>query len=266
MANQIPGKQLSGVLKPDVAVPWTVAQDANSQRLTNLGTPTAATDAARLQDIYNVPEKQICRLASTGNLSLTGAATVDGSAAANGDRILAKDQTDPKENGIYNANTSGAWTRAADADSSAELNGALVSIQQGTLNADTRWLQTTPNPVIGTDAIVWIEVGGPGAISNPSTSNKAMTASVTSADFQVACSTPLAATPAGHSYVGVNVNGVAMTVGNGTRSAPCYFSGDGGATARSWSNLQAGDQLYWVGSVALWQLATTDTIDFMYNV
>ena len=266
MAKQIPGKQLTGVLKPDVAVPWTVAQDAGSQRLTNLGAPTTGTDAARLQDIYNSPEKQVARLASTANLALTGAATVDGSAVVTGDRILVKDQTLPAQNGIYDANTAGAWTRSADADSGAELVGAKVTITSGTLYADTTWLQTTDPPItIGVTAIVWIEIGGPGAVSNPVTSNKIMAASVTVADFDQACATAIVSTPSNHSYVAVSINGVLQSVGDGVKTQSCYFSGNAGVTARSFATLTAGDLLYWVGSVAGFQLAATDQVDFYYN-
>lgn len=264
--TQIPGKQLTGVLKPDVAVPWTVAQDAGGQRLTNLGTPTAATDAARLQDIRNVPQKQVCRAASTVNLSLSGAATLDGIVMVTGDRALVKNQTSAVDNGIYDVNTAGAWTRSADADSSTELQGATVSVNEGTLQANTTWYQTADNITIGVTPIVWIEIGGPGAVANPSTSNKDMAASLTASDFDVACATAIAATPAGKSYVAVEVNGAGQSVGDGVKTKSCYFSGDGGTTARSFATLQSGDLLYWVGSVAGFQLATTDRINFLYNV
>lgn len=266
MANQIPGKQLTGVLKPDVAVSWTVAQDANSQRLQNLGTPLAATDAARLQDIYNTPEKEIVRAASTANLALTGGATVDGVSMADNDRVLAKDQTAPSENGIWIVNTGGAWTRAADADSEAELVGAMVSVGEGSENIDKRYLQTTQAPItVDTTALNWIQIGGPGAISNPTTSNKGMTASVTTSDGDAASATAIASTPANGSYVGVSINGVSVTVGDGVKTTPVYFSGDGGTTARSFANIVSGDLAYWNGSIAGYQLAATDTVSFIYN-
>lgn len=97
----------------------------------------------------------------------------------------------------------------------------------------------------------------------PSSSNKGMTASVTAADFAVACATAVAGVPNG--YVGVNVNGVGQVVGNGVRTTACYFSGDGGTTARAYGAVVSGDLLYWVGSVALFELAATDVIDFIYN-
>jgi hypothetical protein len=261
----IPGKQTTGVLRPDVAVPWTVAQDAGSQRLTNLGAPTLATDAARLQDVYNLPEKQICRLSSTVNLSLTGAATCDGSAVVTGNRILVQFQTAPAENGIYDANTAGAWTRSADANTAALLQGATVSVSEGATLANRTYYQTADNIVLGTTAIVWIQIGGPGVSAAPSTSNKNMVASVTAVDGALACATALVSTPTGGSYVEVQVNGATQSLGNGVKTDSCYFSADGGTTARAYSAIQAADLLYWVGTVAGFQLAATDRINFLYN-
>lgn len=91
--------------------------------------------------------KAAVRLATTpadGNQTLTGAATIDGSAVVTGDRILVKDQTDPIENGIYVADTVGAWTRAVDFDAPAEATGAFVPVTEGTPfsgggNAATIW-------------------------------------------------------------------------------------------------------------------------------
>jgi hypothetical protein len=103
-------------------------------------------------------------------------------------------------------------------------------------------------------------------ISNsPYDANKEMTALVTSTDFDEACATGLAVTPVFGSYVGVRVNGVDQIVGDGVKTKDCYFSGDSGTTARSFDAIVSGDKLYWVGSVAGYQLATTDVIDFVYN-
>ena len=98
------------------------------------------------------------------------------------------------------------------------------------------------------------------------TQNKDMVASATVADFDEACSTAIAATPASNSYVRVSVNGLAETLGDGVKTKSCYFSGDGGLTARSIADIASGDKLYWVGSVAGYELAATDRIDFEYDV
>jgi hypothetical protein len=108
--------------------------------------------------------------------------------------------------------------------------------------------------------------------ATPVRSNKSMSASTTTADGQVACATAVAVTPAASSTagggIGVRVNGVGYHVGDGTKvGVDCYFSGDGGTTARLLRSVVAGDLLYWVGSVALFELAaSTDKIDFDYEV
>jgi hypothetical protein len=106
---------------------------------------------------------------------------------------------------------------------------------------------------------------------SPVRANKGMTASTTTADDDLACATVVATTPSASSTagggIGVRVNGVAYRVGDGSKAADCYFSADGGTTARLLRSVIAGDLLYWVGSVALFQLdAATDQIDFDYSV
>lgn len=61
-------------------------------------------------------------------------------------------------------------------------------------------------------------------------------------------------TPLENSYVGLFINGQEFEVGYGsTVSAPCYFSNDGGTTARTSNtptNIQLGDELYWNKSIS----------------
>lgn len=101
---------------------------------------------------------------------------------------------------------------------------------------------------------------------HPTNLNKNMTASVTAADGVVACATPITATPASASYVQVAVNGLIQHLGDGDKLHDCYFSADAGVTAKALTAIVATDLLYWVGSIAGFQLAVTDKIDFFYNV
>ena len=109
--------------------------------------------------------------------------------------------------------------------------------------------------------------GGPPATSaTPTTSNKAMVASVTLNDGDLACATAVALAPATPSAGGgalqVLVNGVSVVLGNATKvGAHAYFSGDGGATARNQKAVVAGDLLYWNASVATCLLYTSDAAD-----
>jgi len=94
--------------------------------------------------------------------------------------------------------------------------------------------------------------------------NKGMVASATSADGNVACASGLAAAPALSGYVQVMVNGLQYVVGNGVKTKDCYFSADLGSTAKATNALASGDKLYWNGSVAGFQLDTSDVVDFNF--
>lgn len=206
------------------------------------------------------------RLASTANVSLTGVQTIDGVVGSAGNRVLLKNQTAGAENGIW-LMAAGAWTRATDYDANTEVNGGdLIPIQEGSVNADTIYELTNDGAiVVGTTALVFSYFGGLKA-STLSAANKFMTASVTASDFDQACATTLVAAPARSGYLMVQVNGVTQELGDAVKTKDCYFSSDGGTTAKAIASLAAGDLLYWVGSVALYQLAATDKISFHYVI
>jgi hypothetical protein len=85
---------------------------------------------------------------STANLALTGAYSVDGRTMANGDRYLARVQTNAAQNGIYIYNSAGAHTRATDMDAAAEFVGARVSVTGGnTLVGNTYQCQSVVTTV-----------------------------------------------------------------------------------------------------------------------
>lgn len=86
------------------------------------------------------------RCATTTNLP-AGAAptTVDGVTVAVGDRLLYKDQTDAKQNGIYEKRGDGMLVRALDFDENVEVQpGLRVYVQQGTANGGKTYTLTTP--------------------------------------------------------------------------------------------------------------------------
>jgi hypothetical protein len=72
-------------------------------------------------------------------------------------------------------------------------------------------------------------------------------------------------TPFSDSNVQILVNGISINLGHGFKNKPCYFSADGGVTARLIADIEAGDQLYWNGSIAGYELDTTDDIDISYQ-
>ncbi|MFQ5339958.1 MAG: hypothetical protein ACE5F6_00270 [Anaerolineae bacterium] len=93
--------------------------------------------------------------------------------------------------------------------------------------------------------------------------DKDLVARVTAADGAKATNSTISGTPTG--YVLVMVNGLLVTVGDGVKTKECYFSGDAGVTARTISAIVAGDELYWNGSVAGYQLDASDRISLNYE-
>jgi hypothetical protein len=96
--------------------------------------------------------------------------------------------------------------------------------------------------------------------------NKFMGALVTTVDGDLATGTAVIQPPALGTYIVVMVNGVRYRVGDGTKvGVPCFFSDDGGDTAKAIVNIDAGDLLYWNGSVAGFELDNSDRIDLDYE-
>lgn len=158
----------STIVLSGLAVP-TASLNLNSQKITNLLDPTSGTDGANKQYVDNVAAglawKDSCRIASTANLGLTGLAAIDGVTPIATDRVLVKNQTTASANGIYLA-ASGAWSRALDADTAAEIQGMAVFIEEGTTLGDTAWVCTTNAPItLGTTGLSFSQFSGGSAIT-----------------------------------------------------------------------------------------------------
>ena len=99
------------------------------------------------------------RVATTTDLaSLTGLLTVDTVSLVNADRVLVKDQTLAQNNGVYVAST-GAWTRATDADTAAEVTVLSVYVKNGTQRGEvwTCMPVTVPPVVLGTTPLPFVK-------------------------------------------------------------------------------------------------------------
>ncbi|QHE96876.1 head decoration protein [Pseudomonas cannabina pv. alisalensis] len=123
--------------------------------------PQDAVTYAQLQSaIAGYSWKIPVRAATTTNITLSGAQSIDGVSVVAGDRVLVKSQTAGAANGIYVAAT-GAWTRSTDFDSGPEALGAATFISEGATLGNTVWLQTTDGPItLGTTALVFAQIGG----------------------------------------------------------------------------------------------------------
>ena len=131
--------------------------------------PTQAMHAATKQYVdataQGLEVKQSVKAATTANITLSGAQTIDGVSVVAGDRVLVKDQTTASGNGIYVV-AAGAWTRATDMDAWTEVPGAFTFVEQGTVNADSGWVCTADQGgTLGSTAITFAQFSGAGQIT-----------------------------------------------------------------------------------------------------
>ena len=150
--------------KKDGSVAFTADQSHGGFKVTNVGTPTASTDAATKAYVDSVAQglsvKTAVRVATTANITLSGIQTIDGVLLVAGDRVLVKNQSTTSQNGVYDV-ASGAWTRSADSDAGTELVNAFYFVNSGTTLQATGWTQSTPGPItIGSTAIVFNQFSG----------------------------------------------------------------------------------------------------------
>ena len=161
----------------------TLAAGVTASSLTSLGTianltatagtiattPTASTDIANKLYVDTVAQgldaKASCVAATTADITLSGAQTIDGVSVVAGNRVLVKNQTLSQNNGIYLC-AAGSWTRATDADTWDELTSAFTFIEQGTVNADTGYVCTAnAGGTLGTTALPWSQFSGAGTFT-----------------------------------------------------------------------------------------------------
>lgn len=109
-----------------------------------------ATD--RLQGVRgSIAWKPPCYVASTANLTLSSTQVVDGIAVGSCERVLVKDQTDAKLNGIYIADT-GTWTRAKDWNGNRDaIPGTAVYVDRGTDGGGKAYVANSSSTAVSID-------------------------------------------------------------------------------------------------------------------
>jgi hypothetical protein len=145
----------------------------NSQKITNLATPTADGDAASKQYVDGVSQgldiKDSVVAATTANITIATALnngdTLDGVSLSTNDRVLVKDQSSASENGIYIVGSSPA--RADDLAAGADAAGMFTFVEQGTVNADNGFVCTSNkgSAVVGTNNLAFAQFSGAGSVT-----------------------------------------------------------------------------------------------------
>lgn len=108
--------------------------------------------------------KEPVAVATTANVTLSGEQTIDG-VVTSGSRILVKNQTNAAQNGVY-VTGSGAWSRAADADTAAEVKGMAVFVRGGTTSKGKQFVCLAAGLVVlGSTALPFIEISDQTALN-----------------------------------------------------------------------------------------------------
>jgi hypothetical protein len=161
----------------------TLAAGVTASSLTSLGTiasltatagtvanaPSGSTDIANKLYVDTVAQgldaKASCVAATTADITLSGAQTIDGVSVVAGNRVLVKNQTLSQNNGLYLC-ASGSWTRTTDANTWDALTSAFTFIEQGTTNADCGFVCTAnAGGTLGTTALPWSQFSGAGTFT-----------------------------------------------------------------------------------------------------
>ncbi len=176
----------------------------------------------------------VVRVATTANIDLNGAETIDGVVVVNGDRVLVKNQTVESENGIYVVDTAGAWTRAEDFNFTPYgeiVNGDLVPVFTGDTQANTIWVLTSPDPIYSGDSLVFTifsrllgVVAGDGIDITPIGANQTVSVNLMTNGGLAICSTELA--------INENIAGTGLTWNTGVLHVNAASGGVSGISVR----------------------------------
>lgn len=132
----------------------------STSKVINVPTPSAAGDAVPKSYVDSAVEglawKDSARVGTQSNINLSSpGSTIDGVTMASQDRVLVRNQSTQSENGIYVWNGAAvAMTRSLDASTFAELEQAIITVEEGT-DAGTTWRQTQVNGTIDSSNVIF---------------------------------------------------------------------------------------------------------------
>lgn len=143
-------------------------------KVVNVPTPTAAGDAVPKSYVDSAVEglawKDSARVGTQSSINLASpGATIDGITMASQDRVLVRSQSTQTQNGIYVWNgASTALTRSLDASTFAELEQAIITVEEGS-DAGTTWRQTQVNGTIESSNVLFTSFGASSPVASETT-------------------------------------------------------------------------------------------------
>jgi phage-related tail fiber protein len=144
---------------PNNVISWSdksdITDDIFASYINNLYADLMAVETELTASV----NKQPVKAATTENITLSGEQTIDGIGVVDGDRVLVKNQSTASQNGIYVCVDGGAWSRAADSDSSAKVKtGMRTYVCQGTANGSGLFeLITTGAITLDTTGLTFVD-------------------------------------------------------------------------------------------------------------
>lgn len=160
---------LNGTFYAKSAV-FTENVDLSNKKIMNLTLPVSDNDAASKGYVDSVSRgltiKTAVVAATTGNIDLTSALSqLDNVTLYSQDRILVKNQTDSKENGVYIIGSGNVPTRSNDMPVGANVAGNSLFVSSGSLNGSTGFVIVGTPIIVGTNNINWTPFSGASTIN-----------------------------------------------------------------------------------------------------